>query len=1739
MYKRYKQISRGWVLCMVLLGALLGGQRAVAQSGQYGNEWIRADQRYYKVKILRDGLYKLDYQYLTQAGITGVVPNELQVWRRGREIATYVGGNRNTLDASTYLEFYAVHNDGKLDAEFYKNTQDQPHQLFSFYTDTAAYFITWRPGTAARHMQEPVAAPGALHPHRLRNKLDLRIGVFNDYPANDVNFLPWIQPAEGFFMGVTHDELTYTIDSVQVSPSPTGPPPRVEVLLFGAPNYSLRYGGVGVQHNTQVIVVPPSGNQRVLGVMRYVGLVKARETFTLLPSDLSPTGSVTIKLKELPPVATEDYFYVGYLRTVAPEANVWYANRRRLLFQNDSLLAGPATYELSGVPATVAGFDVTDLYNVQRIAGTAGSGAGTTRFVFPGATSSATHTLLLADEAGLAVPPLPARRVTFRTINPAQPTFTIITHPQLMRAATGTTNAAKSYAAYRASVAGGRYDTLMVTSHQLYDQFFYGDKSWLALRHFARWLAAATPNATNRSLFLLGKGIVPSEPTAGAFFARNGENGLDLVPTSSRSASDNMLTADFHSDDFAAKLNTGRLTVTTPGQIMDYLGKMREYDVKIKEYDPQNPELWRKKLLHLVGGENPGEFLEFREYMDKYKARAERPFFGGSVTTIERTQPAASQLVVSKDISPELNPGLGMISFFGHGSNTTFSLDIGRVSTNLRYNNPGKYPVLMYNNCAAGHTFTNVPITATTNLFFEDWLFTPNKGAIAGMGQYGFAYAMYLDPAQDTIYSLLFNNPQWYGKPVSSVYNEAVRRLQLGPFSDRTNPFTAEQLLATVWHGDPTITLYAPPKPDFIASNGGLSISPGTNQTTVTATSTSFRLNIAVTNPAKVTRDSIDIRITRTFGGSGTTPIVTTRRVAQGPQGSGNYAIELFNPAGVNVFGTNTFLVELDYNNVVEEMSEANNTAQLTFTFLRGGVTVLNPVEFAIVGTNRPRLVAQTNDPNGTLRGYEFEADTTTSFNSPLRRTSGVVNATLVPSWQPTLPSTGRDSTVWYWRVRFQNAAPDEDGNWVVSSFRIISTRTAGGWSQSHPGQFRRDQRDGVDVAANGRWAFSTENKPLVLATAGGGLPGAASTFNLGVGYGIITNPSQPPAVSLCGNRTPNILVAVYDEHTLQPITGLPGATVCGTAPQEFYTFGANPANAADTLNTLNSSTTRQVQLANFLAGVPDGAYVALVSANRLRWPSLGPVRTAFSTLLGSQLVNQLQNGDPFLLLAQKRASGGRLIRELGPNTTQTTPPRYSQIITFADTLRTPSSRGTITSTRIGPAKSWENLYHWIQKPNTTSSFNLKVTGIDSLGRRVVLIPSVPVSSGRAGLPLAGFNARLYPYLQLELALQDSVNRQAPQLREWFVTYQGVPEGVVRRDLVAASAYDPDTLKRQAQRTGSLSFPVRFENVAPYAFGTPLRARVEVSNGVDPPRVANLVAPPLAGDATITIPVSVNVTGYFGNLSTRVVVNPNPGALPEVTLFNNELNLSPFPVANTNVPPTLDVAFDGRHILNGEIVSPDPLITIQLNDEDRLRHITDRSAFTVRLIRPGQPAAVVDLNAPGVNFSVNTTNGSAAKLEFRPGLGAPLADGIYTLQVEGRDPSNASAGGEAFEVRFEVVNAAQISHVYPYPNPVVDKTRFVFTLTGQEVPRNLKIQILTLAGRVVRELFLAELGPVHIGPNISDYAWDGTDQYGERLANGTYLYRVALDDAQARFGRRPTAGDQAFKNDWGKLVLLR
>jgi hypothetical protein len=138
----------------------------------YGNEWINYGQSYYKVYVHEDGIYRIPYTALANAGITGVDPHYFQLFFRGQEQYIYVHGENNgTFYTNGYIEFYGRRNDGELDNALYDTPSSQANTQYSLFNDSSAYFLTWNTTAGKRMIAE-----------------------------NDINFTPYLSfPAAWFY----------------------------------------------------------------------------------------------------------------------------------------------------------------------------------------------------------------------------------------------------------------------------------------------------------------------------------------------------------------------------------------------------------------------------------------------------------------------------------------------------------------------------------------------------------------------------------------------------------------------------------------------------------------------------------------------------------------------------------------------------------------------------------------------------------------------------------------------------------------------------------------------------------------------------------------------------------------------------------------------------------------------------------------------------------------------------------------------------------------------------------------------------------------------------------------------------------------------------------------------------------------------------------------------------------------------------------------------------------------------------------------------------------------------------------------------------------------------------------------------------------------------------------------------------------------------------------------------------
>ena len=89
------------------------------------------------------------------------------------------------------------------------------------------------------------------------------------------------------------------------------------------------------------------------------------------------------------------------------------------------------------------------------------------------------------------------------------------------------------------------------------------------------------------------------------------------------------------------------------------------------------------------------------------------------------------------------------------------------------------------------------------------------------------------------------------------------------------------------------------------------------------------------------------------------------------------------------------------------------------------------------------------------------------------------------------------------------------------------------------------------------------------------------------------------------------------------------------------------------------------------------------------------------------------------------------------------------------------------------------------------------------------------------------------------------------------------------------------------------------------------------------------------------------------------------------------------------------------------------------------------------------------------------------------------------------------------------------------------------------MPDELNLTILTVTGKVIKQIDLLENESIRIGRNKTQYYWDGRDEYGDLLANGVYLYKVDAKINGIPIEQRKTSADKSFKKNFGKMYLLR
>lgn len=808
-------MKKGILFACVFLNAL-----ALSAQRQFGNEWMQTGQKYLKVSVNQPGIYRLGFDDIKAAdpSFLQTNPANWQLFFRGEPVAIRIVGQQDgVFNAQDYVEFYGEGNDGSQDSLLYRPRQ-RLHPYQTLFSDKSAYFLTNSPTVAGKRMPELNLPAQGLSPVAFH--VEETVQAFTtEYTFNNLKSLePYLQQSY-FEPGEGWSGRLLTTDSVGV----------VQVKLAGraAVNWPVTLEGMvnGRDNSFHQIQVQIDANTTTPISSIFCPGFTSQTFQTIIKPETIQNEQLTVRFKSEKSAYTNN-FSITYVKVLYPQA-VDMAGQRSKVFHLPPSARLTALMAVKNAPATAIAYDITDKANCRYLVAQVADNQ--INVVVNEAAQN--RSVLLTDQFQK---PLAIQAIRSLPAIPKSTDYLIITHASLRQSAA-------AYAAYRASVGGGGYQPFIIEADSLYDSFNYGERSPLALRRFANFMLA---NTAVKNMLLIGR--ANSYP----YSVKTATD--DLVPTIGYPGSDILLTAGLGGYPINTQaIPTGRLNVTTNEQVLTYLEKIKQ----IEESTPNG--LWRKHIVHISGGKSAPEAEGLRGALSDIGSIYTNGILGGQISSFSKT---TTDEVEKINIAPLVNDGVSLITFFGHAGPSVTDMNFGFASPPENGFRNQYYPLMVFNGCGVGEIFSRF------NTMSTDWLLAPKKGAGIVLAHTYWSFQQPTTRYLTKLYGYLYADATTLGKPFGKVQQQINAALD----GEGVSGYDISVMLQMLLQGDPALSLYPLPNPDFSVEQKGLYIQSNVVGSSL-KNSDSVRVVIPLANLGKfVPGQSVAVSVTKTINGTAT-----------------------------------------------------------------------------------------------------------------------------------------------------------------------------------------------------------------------------------------------------------------------------------------------------------------------------------------------------------------------------------------------------------------------------------------------------------------------------------------------------------------------------------------------------------------------------------------------------------------------------------------------------------------------------------------------------------------------------------------------------------------------------------------------------------------------------------------------------------------------------------------------------
>ena len=407
-------------------------------------------------------------------------------------------------------------------------------------------------------------------------------------------------------------------------------------------------------------------------------------------------------------------------------------------------------------------------------------------------------------------------------------------------------------------------------------------------------------------------------------------------------------------------------------------------------------------------------------------------------------------------------------------------------------------------------------------------------------------------------------------------------------------------------------------------------------------------------------------------------------------------------------------------------------------------------------------------------------------------------------------------------------------------------------------------------------------------------------------------------------------------------------------------------------------------------------------------------------------------------------------------------------------------ANGYFETPQIGPALTWNKITYNVENSSVKGSYTAILKGLNKNTKNWdTLVSNLPNSYS-----LGNINTGTYQYLKTFFSFTDSsfglVNPM--KFTNINISYETLPEiNLTKSNFI----FNPDTVLQGLNS----SFNIKIDNLGDSdADSLTLRFYLDNQDSVYLFKKMN-VPKDSSNSFSQTIPTANLSPATFHKFK---VISAIPA--PEYFTFNN-LTENGFYVSRDSINPIFNITFDGKEINNGDVISAKPEIVITLKDSSPLP--MDTSSFTALIFDNVQ----LSFTRPDLKFSYTPYPNSKATIKWTPSI----QDGQHTLEVYAKDPSGNYFDSASSKYVFYVYNQPDLTNVFNYPNPFKNDTYFTFELRGQNAPQELTIKLFTVAGRLIKNIFVP---PSELRVGFNKIYWNGRDADGDEVANGVYFYKI-------------------------------